>query len=277
MGGPFDKIEGLTNIQHLELVDQSSIGRSSRSTPATYTKAFDAIRELFASTQLAKQFGWKPGYFSFNVPGGRCEVCEGEGSVSVDMQFLPDVHLECESCKGSRYKRETLDVTFNGKNIVDVLNMTVSEALEFFAAEKKITRRLAPLVDVGLGYLRLGQSSTMLSGGESQRIKLAGHLVDKKKTHTLFIFDEPTTGLHMHDIAKLQKCFKKLIDSGNSVLIIEHNIHIMASADWIIDLGPEAGDNGGQIVAQGSPEHLATLNTHTAKALNEFFVSQTTL
>lgn len=270
--GTYKKIEGIENISNIEMVDQSSIGRSSRSTPITYTKVFDSIRDLYASTQAAKQMGWKAGYFSFNVPGGRCETCEGEGTISVDMQFLPDVKLVCESCKGTRYKREAQSILYKNKSIVDVLNMTVSEALEFFAENPKITRKISILQDVGLGYLKMGQPSSMLSGGESQRIKLAGHLESESNSNTLFIFDEPTTGLHLDDISRLLACFRRLVEKGNSVIIIEHNLHIISSADWIIDLGPDAGENGGNLVASTSPEQLAkNKNSFTGKALKEFY------
>lgn len=269
--GYYDELKGYEFIDNVQLVDQSPIGKSSRSTPATYTKAFDAIRELYASTQAARQLGCKPGYFSFNVPGGRCEVCEGEGSVTVDMQFLPDVHLECEACKGTRYRKEARNILWNGKSIVDVLNMTINEALVFFEEKPRITKKLQILQDVGLGYLRLGQPSTMLSGGESQRVKLANHL-DSKIPETFFIFDEPTTGLHLDDISKLLDCFRRLVERGHTVLIIEHNMHIIASADWIIDLGPEAGEEGGEVVATGAPKDIAKVeNSYTGKALKEFF------
>jgi excinuclease ABC subunit A len=269
--GSYSEIRGYAIIDDIQLVDQSPIGKSSRSTPATYTKAFDAIRDIYSTTQISKQMGYKPGYFSFNVPGGRCEVCEGEGIVRVDMQFLSDVHLECESCKGSRYKKEIRNVTFNGKSIIDILDMTVDDAFNFFEPVSKVTRKLKVLQDVGLGYLRLGQPSTMLSGGESQRIKLANHL-DSNANHTLFIFDEPTTGLHLDDISKLLDCFDRLVKAGHSIVIIEHNMNVIASADWIIDLGPEAGAEGGQLVATGTPEHIAKFeNSYTGKALREFF------
>ncbi|MCX7735139.1 MAG: excinuclease ABC subunit UvrA [Candidatus Kapabacteria bacterium] len=268
----FDSIKGYFEIDYVELVDQTPIGKSSRSTPVTYTKIYDYIRDLFASTQAAKQFGWKAGYFSFNVPGGRCETCEGDGFVTVNMQFLPDVQLVCDSCKGTRFKKEVLQVKFKEKTIVDVLNMTVDEAVAFFKEIPKISERLKILQDVGLGYLRLGQPSNMLSGGESQRIKLASHLDSSENGHTLFIFDEPTTGLHIDDIAKLLKCFKKLIDNGNSIIIIEHNLYVIASADWIIDLGPEGGEKGGLIVAEGTPEQIAKIkNSFTGQALKQFF------
>ncbi len=268
----FEAIEGTDWISYVEMVDQSPIGKSSRSTPVTYTKAFDFIRDLYASTPASRQLGLKPGFFSFNVPGGRCEVCEGEGSVTVDMQFLPDVHLECEACKGTRYSKEARSILYKGKSIVDVLNMTIDEAVEFFKDKKKILSKLSILQKVGLGYLRIGQPSTMLSGGESQRIKLATHLDSDNSGETLFIFDEPTTGLHIDDISKLLDCFRQLIKNGHSIIIIEHNIHVIASCDWIVDLGPEAGELGGEIVATGTPEKIASnKSSFTGKALSEFF------
>ncbi|MGA2296909.1 MAG: excinuclease ABC subunit UvrA, partial [FCB group bacterium] len=268
----YDKIEGFETLSFIELVDQTPIGRSSRSTPVTYTKVFELIRELFSTTQLARQLGLKPGYFSFNVPGGRCEACEGEGQVSVDMQFLPDVHLECEVCKGTRYKREARSVLYKNKSIVDVLNMTIDEAAAFFEDQKKIIRKLKILQEVGLGYLKLGQPSSMLSGGESQRIKLASHLETESTSDTLFIFDEPTTGLHIDDVSKLLKCFHKLIDLGHTIIIIEHNLYVISSADWLIDLGPEAGEDGGRIIATGTPDKIASnKNSLTGKALKEFY------
>ncbi len=271
--GACSGIENIHLIDNVEMIDQTPIGRSSRSTPITYTKAFDYIREVFADTPAAKQFGIKAGYFSFNVPGGRCEACEGEGNVTVEMQFLPDITLECESCKGTRYTREAREFSYRGKNIVDVLAMTVDEAIEFFHGNKKVVTRLQVLADVGLGYLRLGQPSSMLSGGEAQRIKLATYIDDSSQAgkHTLFIFDEPTTGLHIDDIQKLLKCFTALIEKGHSVLIIEHNLHIIAAADWIIDLGPEAGEKGGYIIAEGTPEQVAKVKkSYTGIALKEF-------
>lgn len=269
--GKYERILGAEYLHHIELVDQSPIGKSSRSTPATFTKVFDPIRELFSRTQAAKQMGWKPGYFSFNVTGGRCEVCEGKGSVTVDMQFMSDIHLECEECKGTRYKREIRNLLYNGKSIVDVLNMTVDEAYTFFTGINKITKKLKLLIDVGLGYLRLGQPSTMLSGGEAQRIKLANHLDTYTSSGTLFIFDEPTTGLHIDDIRKLIDCFRRLVNKGHSVIIIEHNLHVIAASDWVIDLGPGAGNNGGRIIAEGSPKQIARKNTYTGVALSKFF------
>lgn len=269
--GACEYIEGGNDIDFIEMIDQSPIGASSRSTPATYSKAFDAIRDVFASTQAAKQMGWWSGFFSFNVPGGRCEVCEGSGSVTVEMQFLPDITLQCESCKGSRYKREARSILFQGKSIIDVLAMTVDEALVFFNGIKKVTNKLQALADVGLGYVALGQPSSMLSGGEAQRVKLATYIDAETASRTLFIFDEPTTGLHLDDISKLLQCFRKLVEKGHSVVIIEHNLHVIASADYIIDLGPEAGEKGGYLVASGTPETVAkSKKSLTGKALREF-------
>ncbi len=270
----FESIEGIEYFDNIEMVDQSAIGKSSRSTPITYTKAFESIRELFSETQLAKQMGCKPGYFSFNVPGGRCEECEGEGTVSIDMQFLPDVHLVCESCHGTRYKKEARNILYKGKSIVDVLNMTVDTAVDFFVNDAKVLRRLQPLKEIGLGYLQLGQSGSMLSGGEAQRIKLASAIDTNSFGKTLYIFDEPTTGLHLDDISKLLASLKVLIDKGHSVLIIEHNLNVIANADWIIDLGPEGGYGGGLIVAEGTPEAIAKAkNSYTGMALKEFYKS----
>lgn len=268
--GKHESIEGYLNFKHIEMVDQSKIGASSRSTPATYTKAFDFIRELFSSTQAARQMGVKPGYFSFNVPGGRCEACEGEGVQTIDMQFLPDVTLLCDSCKGSRYKKEARNIKYHNKDIVDVLDMTVDEAIEFFVEQPKIISKLRTLSQVGLGYLKLGQPSSMLSGGESQRIKLAGHLDINDDEETLFIFDEPTTGLHLDDIAKLIDSFNKLTENGHSLIIIEHNLSVISSADFIIDLGPEGGDAGGRIIGEGTPEQIIKLDTYTGIALREY-------
>ncbi|MCL6545331.1 MAG: excinuclease ABC subunit A, partial [Bryobacteraceae bacterium] len=244
-------------IGNVVLVDQSPIGRTPRSNPVTYIKVFDQIRSLFASTPEAMRRGYTSGHFSFNVPGGRCETCQGDGTVTVEMQFLADVELPCEECKGTRYKSSILEVRYRGLNIHEVLQLTVREALSFFADVPRLTSRLKVLADVGLGYLRLGQSATTLSGGEAQRVKLAGHLADAACKDTLFLFDEPTTGLHFDDIAKLLAAFDRLIDNGGSVLIIEHNLEVIRAADWIIDLGPEGGDAGGRIVAQGPPELIA--------------------
>ncbi|MGE5423855.1 MAG: excinuclease ABC subunit UvrA [Syntrophothermus sp.] len=263
--GKFDRIDGDYNrIGAIELVDQNPIGRSSRSNPATYIKAFDDIRNLYADQQLARVRGYKPGYFSFNIEGGRCEECEGEGVVKIEMQFMADIFLTCESCNGKRFKDEVLDVKFREKSIVDILEMTIDEAIDFFATdckpsslEKKIYSRLKPLQDVGLGYLRMGQSSSTLSGGEAQRIKLAFFLSKgTSEKPTLFIFDEPTTGLHLHDIHKLIDAFGSLIRHHHSIVVIEHNLEVIRSADWIIDLGKEGGDEGGNIIFEGTPEDL---------------------
>lgn len=255
-------IEGWENVQHLEVVDQSPIGRSPRSNPVTYLGIFDSMRDLLSKTPMAKLHGYQPGYFSFNVPGGRCDVCEGDGLQKVEMQFMADLYLTCESCQGKRYKKEVLEIRWNGKNVDEMLALTVEEAIAFFGKHvdgKKIAQKLQVLDDVGLGYLRLGQSATTLSGGEAQRVKLAAHLVEKKEGHTLFIFDEPTTGLHFDDIAKLLKCFNALLAAGNSLIVIEHNLDVIKCADYIIDMGPGGGENGGQIVASGTPEELTKL------------------
>ncbi|HEX9006037.1 MAG TPA: excinuclease ABC subunit UvrA, partial [Bacteroidota bacterium] len=271
--GTLHSIEGYEFLSDVELVDQSPIGRTPRSNPVTYIGVFDVIRALFASTQAAKIRGLKPGAFSFNVPGGRCEACEGDGVVRVEMQFLADLYLPCDVCKGKRFKQDVLEVRYRGKNIDDVLGMTVTEAIAFFGEEaqgRRIVTRLQVLEDVGLGYIRLGQSATTLSGGEAQRVKLAAHLgTPQNDRHTLFVLDEPTTGLHFDDIAKLMKCFNALIEAGNSVLIIEHNLDVIKCADWVIDLGPEAGDEGGTVVAEGSPESLVRVpSSHTGRFLS---------
>ena len=246
-------------IRHVEFVDQNPIGKSTRSNPATYVKAYDEIRKLFAEQQLSKQMGYTPQYFSFNTEGGRCEECKGAGVITVEMQFMADLVLECEECHGQRFKREILDVQFQGKNINDVLNMTVSEAIQFFGKHKRraIVGRLKPLEDVGLGYIKLGQSSSTLSGGENQRVKLAYFIGQEQQEPTLFIFDEPTTGLHFHDIQRLLHAFDALIDRGHSILVIEHNLDVIKCADHVIDLGPDGGDKGGQLVAAGTPEEVA--------------------
>ena len=263
-----DNIEGDSALTAVELVDQSPIGRTPRSNPATYLKAFDAIREIFAATPDAKKRGYTAGHFSFNIPGGRCEACQGDGTVTVEMRFLADVELICEECKGTRYKSSILEVRHHGKNVHDVLQMTVHEALAFFAGSPKVTSKLKVLDEVGLGYLRLGQSASTLSGGEAQRLKLGAHLTRQENTGVLYIFDEPTTGLHFDDIAKLLAAFRKLLEGGASVLIIEHNLDVIKSADWVIDLGPEGGERGGQLVACGTPEQVARNNqSHTGKFL----------
>lgn len=261
--GEFSQLTGdLKQIKAVEFVDQNPIGKSSRSNPITYVKAFDDIRELFAKQQLAKMRGYKPGFFSFNVEGGRCEMCEGEGEITVGMQFMADVHLVCDTCQGKRYKQETLEIEYRGINIADLLDMDIQSALDFFKEgkdklEAKIVEKISPLVNVGLGYLKVGQSSSTLSGGEAQRIKLASFLSKGiNAPSTLFIFDEPTTGLHFHDIDKLIIAFNSLIDSGHSIIVIEHNTEVIKCADWIIDLGPEGGKNGGNILFSGTPEDL---------------------
>jgi excinuclease ABC subunit A len=262
-------------IKSVEIVDQNPIGKSSRSNPVTYLKAYDDIRKLFADQQLSKQMGFTPAHFSFNVDGGRCPICQGEGTVTVPMQFMADLVLPCEACHGKRFKNDILDVKFYGANIHDVLEMTVNQAIEFFEAHpdattKKIIKRLKPLQEVGIGYIRLGQSSSTLSGGESQRVKLAYYLSQESQEHTFFIFDEPTTGLHTHDIRKLMTAFNALIRRGHTVLIIEHNLNVIKCADHIIDIGPEGGSRGGNIVVCGTPEKVAKCEkSHTGKALKQ--------
>jgi len=264
----YDRLDGTNFITDVVLVDQSPIGRTPRSNPVTYIKAFDAIRDLFASLPEAQKRGFAAGHFSFNIPGGRCETCQGDGTVTVEMQFLADVELICEECKGTRYKPDVLDVRYKGKNIFEVLNLTVKEALQFFAGVPKITDKLRVLDEVGLAYLRLGQSATTLSGGEAQRMKLAAHLQPrahavthseelKRRPRMLYIFDEPTTGLHFDDVGKLLAAFKRLIDAGGSIIVIEHNLDVIKTADWVIDLGPEGGGRGGEVVAVGTPETIA--------------------
>ncbi len=263
-----DRIEGDTLLNEVVLVDQSPIGRTPRSNPSTYLKAFDAIREVFAATPEAKRKGFTPGHFSFNIPGGRCEACQGDGTVTVEMQFLADVELVCEECRGTRFQSSVLDVRYRDKNIHEVLGLTVREALQFFAGVPKVLSKLRILDEVGLGYLRLGQSATTLSGGEAQRLKLAAHLIHTASPGMLYIFDEPTTGLHFDDIQKLLTAFRKLLDAGASVLVIEHNLDVIKSCDWVIDLGPEGGVGGGKIVATGTPEQVArNQHSHTGKYL----------
>jgi excinuclease ABC subunit A len=264
------RVEKADLLTSVVLVDQSPIGRTPRSNPVTYIKAFDQIRDLFASTPEADRRGYTPGHFSFNVPGGRCDTCQGDGTVTVEMQFLADVELVCEECRGTRYKQSTLDIRYKGLNIHEVLQLTVREAISFFANTPRLAHRLKVLQDVGLGYLRLGQSATTLSGGEAQRVKLAGHLAQATCQGTLFLFDEPTTGLHFDDIAKLLQSFERLIHNGGSILLIEHNLELIKAADWIIDLGPEGGAAGGQIVAQGPPEAIAKVKeSYTGQFLKQ--------
>ena len=264
-----DRLEGDGNIRDVVIVDQSPIGRTPRSNPATYLKAFDAIREVFAETPDAKRRGYSAGHFSFNVPGGRCETCQGDGTVTVEMQFLADVELICEECRGTRFKSSVLEVRYHGKNIHELLQMTVREALAFFVNVPKVVSKLRVLNEIGLGYLRLGQSATTLSGGEAQRLKLAAHLTQTDNDGVLYILDEPTTGLHFDDIAKLLSAFRKLLEGGASLLVIEHNLDVIKSADWLIDLGPEGGDRGGKVVATGTPEQVArNTQSHTGRFLS---------
>jgi excinuclease ABC subunit A len=272
--GDHDSLSGdIHLLSGVEFVDQNPIGKSSRSNPVTYLKAYDEIRKLFSEQQLAKLQGLGPSHFSFNVDGGRCEECQGEGTIKVEMQFLADVYLVCESCSGKRFKEEILDVKYRDHNIDDILNLSVNQAVELFgkyksSTEKKIVKRLRSLQDVGLGYIKLGQSSSTLSGGESQRVKLASFLAKEKDTPTLFIFDEPTTGLHFHDIRKLIDSLNALMLRGHTIIIIEHNLEVIKSADWIIDLGPEGGNNGGYILFEGTPEQLILQeNSLTGQAL----------
>ena len=272
--GDFGSLRGsLQLIHNVEFVDQNPLTKSSRSNPVTYLKAYDEIRKLYAEQQLSKQMGFTPSHFSFNTPGGRCEACQGEGTIRIEMQFMADVVLECEHCKGKRFKQDVLDVLYRGKSIYDVLEMTVNQAIEFFSEDsacKKIVNRLKPLQDVGIGYVKLGQAGSTLSGGESQRVKLASFLAQENATPTLFIFDEPTTGLHHHDVAVLLKALNALISRGHSVLVIEHNPSVILAADHIIDLGPEGGDEGGRIVAEGTPEQIMECKeSYTGRALNE--------
>ncbi len=270
------RVEKADLLQSVVMVDQSPIGRTPRSNPVTYIKAFDIIRNLFACTPEAERHGHGPGHFSFNVPGGRCENCQGDGTVTVEMQFLADVELVCEECKGTRYKQTTLDVHYKGLNIHEVLQLTVHEAISFFADTPKLAQRLKVLQDVGLSYLRLGQSATTLSGGEAQRVKLAGHLAQSSCEGTLFLFDEPTTGLHFEDIAKLLASFERLIQNGGSILLIEHNLELIQAADWIIDLGPDGGNAGGYLVAEGTPETIASVpESYTGRFLRDVLKTKT--
>jgi excinuclease ABC subunit A len=271
--GEFLLLQGdVKSLKNIEFIDQNPIGKSSRSNPVTYIKAYDEIRKLWAEQPLAKQMGYTAGHFSFNSEGGRCEECKGDGNITVEMQFMADLVLECESCHGKRFKSETLEVCFHEKNIYDVLEMTVNEAVEFFTlhGQKKVVKKLLPLQEVGLGYVKLGQSSSTLSGGENQRVKLAYYLSQEKAEPTLFIFDEPTTGLHFHDIRKLLEAFDALIRRGHTLIIIEHNMDVIKCADYVIDLGPEGGDKGGHLVACGTPEEVAECGaSYTGQFLKE--------
>lgn len=255
--GAHKSIEGLEYLEKVIDIDQSPIGRTPRSNPATYTGVFDFIRELFSQTPEAKMRGYARGRFSFNVKGGRCEACRGDGIIKIEMHFLPDVYVPCEICHGQRYNRETLEVRYKGKNIAQVLDMTVEEALEFFKAVPRIARKLQTLQDVGLGYIRLGQPATTLSGGEAQRIKLATELSRRSTGKTIYILDEPTTGLHMADVDRLLQVLHRLVDGGDTVLVIEHNLDVIKTADYLIDLGPEGGNRGGQVLIAGTPEEVA--------------------
>ena len=260
--GIYRRLENADRLNDIVLVDQNPIGRTPRSNPVTYIKAFDAIRELFASQPEAERRGYAAGHFSFNVPGGRCDVCNGDGTVTVEMQFLADVELPCEECNGTRYKSSVLEIRYKNKNIHELLGMTVKEALRFLAGQPKIVDKLAVLDEVGLGYVRLGQSATTLSGGEAQRVKLAAHLASARTaprnggSRVLYVLDEPTTGLHFDDVSKLLTAFRKLMDGGGSLVVIEHNLDVIKSADWVIDMGPEGGSGGGQVVAVGTPEQI---------------------
>ncbi|MDE7407800.1 MAG: ATP-binding cassette domain-containing protein, partial [Muribaculaceae bacterium] len=263
----------LDRIKAVEFVDQNPIGKSSRSNAATYLKAYDEIRKLMSDQQGSKQMGFTPAYFSFNAEGGRCEECKGEGTITIEMQFMADITIPCESCHGQRFKPEVLEIEYRGKNINDILNMTVNQAIEFFgegstSTERRIVSRLKPLQDVGLGYIKLGQSSSTLSGGENQRVKLAYFLSQERPQPTMFIFDEPTTGLHFHDINTLMKSFDRLIAMGHTVVIIEHNMDVIKCADHVIDMGPEGGDAGGNVVIAGTPENVAACaESHTGRYL----------
>ncbi|MFQ5487419.1 MAG: ATP-binding cassette domain-containing protein, partial [Gammaproteobacteria bacterium] len=265
---PCDEIQGMDLFDKVVNIDQSPIGRTPRSNPATYTGLFTPIRELFAATPEARMRGYTPGRFSFNVKGGRCEACKGDGVIKVEMHFLPDIYVPCDVCRGRRYNRETLDISYKGRNIHEVLEMPVEEAREFFSAVPVITRKLQTLMDVGLSYIRLGQNATTLSGGEAQRVKLSRELAKRDTGRTLYILDEPTTGLHFHDIQQLLQVLHRLRDHGNTIVIIEHNLDVIKTADWIIDLGPEGGDKGGEIITRGTPEAVAACqHSHTGHFL----------
>ena len=269
---PHDAIEGLEAVDKVIDIDQSPIGRTPRSNSATYTGTFDMIRDLFSKTPDAKIRGYQQGRFSFNVKGGRCESCKGDGVLKIEMHFLPDVYVPCEICKGRRYNRETLEVKYKGKSIADVLEMTIEEAVDFFKPIPKIHKKLDTLLDVGLGYIRLGQPATTLSGGEAQRVKLSTELSKRAVGQTVYILDEPTTGLHFEDVKRLLMVLHRLVDQGNTVLVIEHNLDVIKTADWIIDMGPEGGNGGGEVVATGTPEQVARVErSHTGKFLAEIF------
>jgi excinuclease ABC subunit A len=273
--GKHDDIQGLKNLDKVITVDQSPIGRTPRSNPATYTGVFADIRELFASTPEAKIRGYKAGRFSFNVKGGRCELCRGDGIIKIEMHFLPDVYVTCEECKGRRYNREALEIHYKGKNISDVLDMTVEEAVTFFENIPSIRRKFETLNNVGLGYIHLGQSATTFSGGEAQRIKLATELARRSTGRTLYILDEPTTGLHFEDVNRLLGVLNALVDTGNTVLVIEHNLDVIKSSDWLVDMGPEGGSGGGLVIATGTPEQVAKeKRSHTGAYLKRIFEAE---
>lgn len=269
--GKCDKINGISNIDKIINIDQSPIGRTPRSNPATYTGVFDIIRDIFAGTNEAKMRGYQKGRFSFNVAGGRCEACQGDGVVRIGMNFLPDIYVPCEVCNGTRYNRETLEVKYKGKSISDVLDMTVEEALDFFSNIPRIRDKVQTLFDVGLGYIKLGQPSTTLSGGEAQRVKLATELSKRATGKTLYILDEPTTGLHIDDVHRLVDILQRLVDHGNTIVVIEHNLDLIKTADHIIDLGPEGGDNGGEVISIGTPEQIVkNEKSYTGKFLKKY-------
>jgi excinuclease ABC subunit A len=274
---PCEDILGLELVDKVINVDQSPIGRTPRSNPATYTGMFTAIRELMTETNTARERGYGPGRFSFNVAGGRCEACQGDGMVKVEMHFLPDVYVPCDVCHGKRYNRETLEVLYKGNNIADILHMTVEQAGEFFSAVPAVSRKLQTLLDVGLSYIRLGQSATTLSGGEAQRVKLALELSKRDTGRTIYILDEPTTGLHFADIELLLKVLSQLREAGNTIVVIEHNLDVIKTADWIIDIGPEGGSGGGEVIAQGTPEEVASVEaSFTGRYLGRLLNKQLT-
>ena len=270
--GKFKDIVGIKNLDKAIIIDQEAIGRTPRSNPATYTGLFTPIRELFASTTEAKIRGYNPGRFSFNVVGGRCENCKGDGIIKIEMHFLPDVYVTCEVCHGQRYNKEALDILYKGKNISQILDMTIEQALEFFENIPIISRKLQTLFDVGLGYIKLGQPATTLSGGEAQRVKLSTELSRRPTGRTLYILDEPTTGLHFEDVSRLINILHQLVDAGNSVIVIEHNLDVIKNGDHVIDIGPDGGNAGGRIVAQGTPEEIAKKNTYTGQFLKSHLV-----
>jgi excinuclease ABC subunit A len=266
--GDYEEIEGLENIDKIINIDQSAIGRTPRSNPATYVGVFTGIRDLFASLPESKARGWKPGRFSFNVKGGRCENCQGDGTIKIEMNFLPDVYITCDVCHGRRFSLDTLDVRYKGRNISDVLDMTIEEASDFFVHIPHIAHKMKTLLSVGLGYIKLGQSALTLSGGEAQRVKLAFELSKRGTGKTLYFMDEPTTGLHFADVKQLMEVIQRLVDAGNSVVMIEHNLDVIKQADWIVDLGPEGGNRGGEIIAVGTPERIVKAKgSYTGKYL----------